>query len=95
MANLVWFIVLKKPTNLKSPIALKKKIIAITKTPYRKYFLLIYLSNNPRFTSVINANNSNPQATIKPGVIAGFNLIDPLELVGKTSKTQSCPPKAQ
>jgi len=47
IANFVLFIVLKKPTNLKSPIALKRNINAVAKTPYLKYFLLTYLSNKP------------------------------------------------
>jgi len=34
--NLVAFTVLKKPINLKSPIALKRNIIAIIKLPYQK-----------------------------------------------------------
>ncbi len=45
--NLVLVTVLKKPINLKSPMARKKNITAIIKAPYRKYFLLTYLSNKP------------------------------------------------
>ena len=45
--NFVLVTVLKRPINLKSPIARKKNITAIIKAPYRKYFLLTYLSNKP------------------------------------------------
>ena len=93
--NFVLVTVLKKPINLKSPIARKKNITAIIKAPYRKYFLLTYLSNKPLFPVVMKAKNINPKAIIKVAAILGFILRSPLEFVGKTSSYQSLPPKAQ
>ena len=95
IANLVRVTFLKTPKNLKSPIALKKKIIAINKVPYRKYFPWIYLSNNPKFPIVINAINNSPKAIRKPAAIPGFIFFNPLEFVGNTSTNQSFPPNAQ
>jgi hypothetical protein len=70
--NLVDFTDLKKPINLKSPIALRKNIIAIARVPYMKYVLLIYLSKKPRLAAVIIAKNSNPKATIKVAAVLVF-----------------------
>ncbi len=95
VANLVYFIVLKKPINLKSPIARRNKIIEMSKAPYLKYFRFIYLSQLLQLPIVINPNDNSPKATTKLAVTPGFIVLDPEELVGKTSSYQILPPKAQ